>query len=193
LIELLPAVASDGDEWRRVVRRWAARDLEAALAWALEISPTEPRAEALEAVCFGLAESDPASAVALAATVSLHERPGAILENLIQRWAGADSVAALAWANAQPAGELRDHLVARIAFVRAAKAPAEAARLIVENIPSGAIQAEATMTVIHLWARRDFAATAGWVERFPSGALRERAFDELMGILDEHEASGRTM
>jgi hypothetical protein len=53
----------------------------------------------------------------------------------------------------QPAGEIRDELLRRVAFVQAASAPAAAAKLVVEEIPSGPVQTEAILSVINRWAR----------------------------------------
>lgn len=104
------------------------------------------------------------------------------LENLTQQWAARNHAAALAWAMDQKAGVTRDRLIQRIAFVQAQSSPADAAWLVVEQIPSGAIQADAAISVLHQWALKDLAAAGAWVQRFPEGALKHRAEQEIQGL-----------
>ena len=165
-----------------VLQRWARLDQKAAFDWAMHETDDVVRHEVLVEVSFQLAHGDPALAVAMAESFDLGQRSGAILENLAQQWADRDFPAAYSWALGQPAGGLRDELVGRVAFVWSHRAPAEAARLVVEQIPPGPMQTEAAMSVLHQWAQLDFAAATGWVEQFPQSSIRERAQYELAGI-----------
>ena len=110
----------------------------------------------------------------------LEAASGGVVENLVQQWAGQDFVAA--WINEQPAGEQRDQMVARLAYVQSQTEPAAAADLVAGQIPTGPIQNEATISVLHQWATRDMASATVWVNRFPPGALRDRAEAELQGV-----------
>jgi hypothetical protein len=105
-----------------------------------------------------------------------------ILENLTQQWAAKNHSAALAWAMEQMAGDVRDRLIQRIAFVQAQSSPVDAAQLVIEQIPPGPIQADATITVLHQWALKDLVAAAAWVQRFPEGDLKQRAQQEIRGL-----------
>jgi hypothetical protein len=80
------------------------------------------------------------------------------------------------------AGEQRDQLIARLAFVRSQTSPIEAATLVAERIPAGGAQTEAAIAVLHQWALRDLSAAGQWATRFPEGELRSRAFSELGSI-----------
>ncbi len=183
-----PAASEDRQEIFRRVRQWAAMDFTAAFAWATNLSDSDDRSEALEAVCYGLAETAPADAVQLAVTLQLEERPGAAVENLVMQWAMSDTAAAFEWAQNQPAGERREAALARVAFVMAESDPASAARLVAEELKSDAAQAEAAIMVLHRWALRDLEAAANWVRQFPEGAVRNRAVAELEGILEERKS-----
>jgi hypothetical protein len=165
-----------------VLKRWARLDQKAALDWAMHETDDVVRREVVVEVSFQLVQGDPAMAVALAESFDLGQGSGAVLENLAQQWADRDFPAAYSWALGQPAGGLRDELVGRVAFVWSHREPAEAARLVVEQIPPGPVQTEAAMSVLHQWAQLDFAAATGWVEQFPQSSIRERAQDELAGI-----------
>ncbi|HEV2453793.1 MAG TPA: hypothetical protein VGY98_06005, partial [Verrucomicrobiae bacterium] len=91
----------------RELRAWAATNTEAALAVVLKLPTGNDRDKELAAVCFGLAQSDPADAVKLAQAFHLDQQAGAVIENLTQQWAQSDVTSALTWAVNQPPGDAR--------------------------------------------------------------------------------------
>ena len=113
----------------------AARDPAAALAAALNLPAGDERNEALTAVCSGMAKTDPADAVKLAQELQLDKQPGAVMEDLVQQWAGNDLVSSLAWLENQPTGGKRDELTTRVAYVMSSKDPSDAAELVMSSIP----------------------------------------------------------
>jgi hypothetical protein len=163
------------------LRALAARDPMAALEAALRWPAGDERDQALAAVCFGWAHSNPAEAVKMA---QMLQQPQAVMENLVQQWSTSDKVSALVWANAQGAGDQHDQFIQRVAFVLSKTDPANAAGLVAEQIPPGPIQDEAVMTVLHQWANQNLVAAANWAATFPfrSDQLQERALEELEGI-----------
>jgi hypothetical protein len=82
----------------------------------------------------------------------------------------------------QPAGEQRDRLLARIAFVESQTNPDAAVRLVVDQMSAGTAQAEAAISVMHQWALRDPAAAMAWAESFPPGDLHDRAVNEVNNV-----------
>ena len=164
----------------RVVQLWSGRDASAALAWAAVLTNPAERNALVTDVCLQLAERDPAEAVR-----AFGDHPQGGLEVLVQRWAERDFSAAREWALSRPAGEQRDHLVARIAFQQVHDSPLEAATLAADEIREGKTQTEAVMAVLHQWAKRDPAAAAEWIALFSEGGLRTRAANELEGIRSE--------
>jgi len=166
------------------LRDWAATDPEGALAWVQAMTPGDERDDALQAVCFGAARKDPAHALEMAQAL---QEPDAVIENLVQQWAGSDLPSALVWANNLPAGSQRDQLFQRAAFVLSQSDPVNAAGLILEQIPPGPVQDEAVMAVVHQWGNQNLVAAADWVKNFPD-PLRERALQELEGIQQFREA-----
>lgn len=165
------------------LRDWAAKDAEGALAAAMKLPEGDERNQALAAVCSGLAQTDPADAVKMAKNLHLDEQPGAIMENLVQQWAATDLSSALDWANSQPASGQHDGFTMRIAYVMSKTDPADAANLVVNQIPPGPAQDEAVMTVLNQWANQNLVAATVWVKGFPEGPLQERAIKELEGIV----------
>jgi hypothetical protein len=176
------SVVMGREEFLRELRKWARRDVDGALASVANLADEELRGEALEFICYGVAESNPAKAVNLAVSSGLQDRPGAVVQNLVQQWAVADLPSALAWTTKQPNGEQRDEYMARVALEYSRRMPADAARLVVDQIPPGPAQTESAMTVLHQWAIQDLPAAAAWVAKFPDGPLRTRAVAELEGI-----------
>lgn len=163
--------------------------LERNLDRAAQISDENERDRLLVAACLHWADFDPANALALVRELGLDRVFSTGSDAIIQKWAATNFRAALAWANREPAGEQRDHLMARLAFAQAQSRPAEAARLIEAQIQPGPAQAEATISVLHQWALRDFGGALAWVDRLPPD-LQDRARTELISIANCRLAIG---
>jgi hypothetical protein len=182
LAESLEPGPARTESLRTVAQVWASSNFADVETWAAQLPGAGERDLQLSFVCNQIANTDPARAVLEVERLDLGEHTDIMLEHFAQRWAAQDFIAAKAWAVAHPAGEQRDHLLARIALVQSATAPAEAGRLIVDQIAPGSIQIEATISVIHQWATRDITGATAWVELFPPGATKERAEGEISGI-----------
>ena len=165
---------------------WAARDAGAATLWADRLADPEQRREALQAICFKIAERDPRAAVDMAETFDLAGDPG-VAANLVAQWSATDADAALAWVEQGPPGDARDELVARVAFALSAAEPGRAAQVVEEHMSAGSLQAEAAASVLQQWMRRDAAAAARWAEGLPPGELRDRARRELTPLARERD------
>jgi hypothetical protein len=161
-------------------REWARNNPAAALDWALTAAEGPQRDAVVESVCPQLAQIDPAQAVDLA------ERSGAgcsnLLENMTMLWAQQDQRSAYEWAVTKPAGEERDRLLGRIAFVESKLDPKEAARLVAEEISPGNTQEEAAISVVYQWALQDRNAAKTWAQSFPPGSFRDRAVREVENV-----------
>ena len=162
----------------RRLLKWAATDPAAATLWADRLTNPAKRQEALQAICFKIAERDPAAAIDMVEIYGLGNEPG-VVENLIAQWSARDADGALAWIGHQPPGDERDALTKRVAFALSSSQPVEAARLIEESMGTGPLQTEAVASLVHQWSQRDPAAAREWVERLPPGPLRDRANQEL--------------
>jgi hypothetical protein len=170
--QILSAVASG----------WTGQNRLHALAWAQGLGDANERETMLVEIFTRIAQSDPAEAVRLRQEFSRDQGDDAELTNLAQRWAENDLSAVLGWTDSLPPGAQRDQLTARAAFIQSQSSPAEAAQLVLDRMPPGEAQGEALISVVHQWARRDFTAASGWVERIPEGPLRARAAQELEAV-----------
>lgn len=167
---------------RQLAQDWAGQDPAGAEKWASRLPEQTERDSTVSAVCFQVAQTDARSAIEMAERQGLGVAPGAVMENLVQLWAAQDIPSASAWVQAFPAGDERDAMWGRLAYVQSASQPAAAADLVVDQIPAGPIQNEAVISVLHQWAARDLTAATAWVNQFPPGALRDRAEQELRGL-----------
>jgi len=161
------------------LRDLAETNFDAALQQVQQMTDGDEKDDAMQAICYGLARRDPARAVQEAETL---QQPDAVKENLVQQWAGKDVPAAMVWANNQPASDARNEVFQRIGYVLSQSDPRDAANLVVEQIPAGAAQDEAVMSVLHQWANKDMMGAVNWVKTFPDSPFRERALQELEGI-----------
>ncbi len=161
------------------LRKWARNNTAAALTWVHHAPAGSERDAVLEVIAPYLAQSNPAQAVAL--TDRLSSQGSNLLENLVMQWAAQDEQAALAYANSRPAGDGRNRLFGRIAFIQSQQNPAEAAQLVAEKISPGTVQDEAAISVVHQWAWSDPNAAMVWAEQLPDD-LRKRAINEVKNL-----------
>ena len=174
-------------EWRQTIVRqvaqdWALQDGPGAEKWAAQLPEAGERDLAMTNICFQVAQTDPQQALEIAERQELSAGHGEVTGNLVQQWAERQLFEAATWINKQPAGEQRDQIVGRFAYVQSQTEPAAAANLVMEQIPAGPIQEEAAIAVLHQWGMRDIASAAAWANQFPPGALRDRAEAELQGL-----------
>ncbi len=189
LLGRLPSGSVREDLTRILAREWAVADFAGAIGWAATLVNPSERKIAFQNACLQVGETNPAEAVVAWDSIRtggidpvLDEGGDLLLGNLLQGWAEKDFAASLAWARDRPAGERRDQALARVAFVLAKTAPAEAAGLISSQMGEGPSQTEAAISVLHQWALRDLPAATAWVDRFPNGPLAARARNELTGM-----------
>ena len=171
------------DVIRCLVKFWALHDTPAVMAWASQLPDPSERKFALSQACMQMSERAPRSAIQEAIKYQLHEADNGLLENLTAQWATEDIPAAFDWVNQLPPGDLRDKLVLHIALVCSKIDPAEAARLVLNQIPPGGNQNEAIISVVYQWAVQDKEEANAWVQLFPEGSLRQRAMNEITTIV----------
>lgn len=163
---------------RQVIHHWAEADIGGVLTWLTSLLDTQDRTIAAATATAQVAQDDPAGALDLAQLLRVGLEDGSF-EHLAQVWTEENPRAAMDWVVAQPAGPLRDRLLARIAWVRAQSEPAEAADLVLTRMQPGEAQAAATAAIVRQWALREPADATEWVAHFPEGTLRTRAVAAL--------------
>ncbi|HSI65272.1 MAG TPA: hypothetical protein VLE43_19250 [Candidatus Saccharimonadia bacterium] len=159
-----------------------ADDPHAALEWLLQTSGREQSTSLSADPHLQSAVIDAANRLMQTIGPQSGQENSVALGNFVQRWASVDLRSAYEWVHQIPAGQVRNALMVRVAFVGSQIAPAEAASLVVEELPPGVTQEEAAMMVLHQWALQDPDSAAAWVNLFPDDAFRHRALSELQGV-----------
>jgi hypothetical protein len=175
----------------RIARAWAIASPEAAMEWAQSRKDEGERTRLWEVILQEREKRDatgtPESEILDDLTVAVrgigpNNEGEIIVHNLTQKWAARNYAATLAWVRQQPASDLRDHLITRVAMARCDTAPPEAALLVAQEITSESIQDEAVIAIVHQWGRSDSKSARIWVDEFPDCMLKQRAKRELEGI-----------
>jgi hypothetical protein len=180
--------AHENEAWydefmRALAENWAEVNADEASQWVAQMERPDEQDTMLSCLCFRVAQTDPMRAIQLMEQQGVHtERRLTLLGSLAHEWATKDMASALKWAAQYPSGETRDALFRQIALARAKSSPAEAAWLVVQQIPPGPIQSETGLCILHEWARQDAPGAAAWAEQFPEGELRDRAIDDVSRI-----------
>lgn len=160
------------------IRRWAAADIGGVITWVTSLLDETDQQNAAVAATAQVAQDDPAGAIELAQLLHIGVDDGS-LERLAQLWTEERPGEALDWIVHRPADPLRDRLLARIAWTRAQREPAEAAGLVLNHMTPGDARDAALLAVVRQWAVRDPAPATAWVAQFPAGTLHTRALAEL--------------
>lgn len=160
-------------------QKWAASSPAEALAWAAKMNSPE----LVGIVYYQWAGANPEAALRSAvASQALGVGKSDVLRNLTALWAAADLPAAGVWVMSLPS-ELRGPLVQQVACKMAETSPFDAAKLVMTQIPSGPIQDEAILSVIHRWAQVDLQTASAWAGTLSvQSALGERIKQEFAGI-----------
>lgn len=167
---------------REVSLAWASKDPAGAEKWAAGLPDASERQSALEDVCLQIVRKDGRQAIAMAEKHELDLSSQTVTRNLARQWMSYDLPAAAEWIKSRSAGEEREQMIMILALVQAETRPAEAGRLVVEEIPEGPVQTEAVISVIYQWAKLDPSGARAWVGLFPESPLRDRAESELSHI-----------
>jgi hypothetical protein len=162
------------------LRAWAGHDQAAFLDWARQYSNDPGCRMVLSQIFFHVAATNAAVALALAKNYPSTSQP--VLESLVEQWARQDLPTAYGWVMTQPPSSDNYKLISGVALVWSQYEPANAAQFVTEQIPPGAIQDEAIISVEYQWASRDFAGANDWIQTFPNGSLRTRALNEISSI-----------
>jgi hypothetical protein len=175
----------------RVAILWTVQDAPAALAWAQTSENPAERNTLVGSVCVQISQSDPHRALVAAEDFDLGNKNAPMFSVIAERWATRDPLAALSWAAAQPPGEGHDGLISRVALAASGSVPAQAACLLVDQLPPGNMQDESIISVLDQWARRDPKAAAAWVATFPAALpLRARANARLQELRNYQPGTG---
>jgi hypothetical protein len=148
---------------RTVARRWTRVDPKAAARWAVAIGDPAARRQVVDQVALVVADSDPRTALDLLAGSGEVADSADALAGVILSWARRDFAAAKSWVEVQPAGQRRDALVQRLAFMRAQTDPGMAMQFASELLGDENARRDAYASIIRPWAERDAESARAWI------------------------------
>jgi hypothetical protein len=164
---------------QRIGVTWARNDPDAAAAWARSLSNKSESQSALFAVASEESFANPTHALALLSEMPPSNQRDNLIEGAVSIWSETSGPETLQWAEQIPGSALREHVIGTIATTLAAQAPEAAARLVLEEMSGGPEQQNTVLAIIQRWVPVDKAAARAWVDKFPSGDLRDRALSAL--------------
>ncbi|MFT7302422.1 MAG: hypothetical protein ACI8UZ_001259 [Akkermansiaceae bacterium] len=88
-----------------MARRWAERDLNAAMEWGAAQTDPAKRERAMGGVVSSWSDSDPAAAANFASSIENNFERNRVLEVAARRWASQDTAAAMEWAQELPGAD----------------------------------------------------------------------------------------
>jgi hypothetical protein len=165
---------------QEVMKAWAEKDADAAIAWAQEKGSALPKGQSnpwMVGVINGIAQSQPALAASLTATLPYSRERGVALESVVNSFfrSNPDGSAARQWAEGLPETDpkFKQGALGRVAEAWAGKAPEKAAAW-VDTLPEG-MRGRALASVVGTWADTDPNAAGTWLGKFPAGTERNEA------------------
>jgi hypothetical protein len=164
-----------------LLRRWADQDPAAAATWVARLPDDYNQIAAWSSVGYGLAQKNPADAIALAVQQPSSQAREALLQYAVQQWARLDGNSAVAWAGRLPDLKLRDEFLSIIAVEWAVQDPARAAAFAASALTAGRPRDEALLQIAATWTRAAPEQAAGWISRLPGseGEVRDFAIGQL--------------
>lgn len=186
-VQQLPAGEEKNLLLAQVAVAWCGQDIKGAVAWATGLPESASQSSAVMAVAEEAIRVDPFSALELTAQLA----PGAERDQLtlraINEWASHEPVEALRWTAqiSDPAWQqqVRNSLIPVIASIDGAAG----ARLAGAWLGAGPEQRLVMVAVVQRWAQESPEAAAEWVKRFPAGAMRVAALDNLKRLEEVHK------
>jgi hypothetical protein len=171
---------------------WARRDASAALAWARAVDDATLRTRVLTSIVFEISQTSPERASELAELIPAGRDRWIVVNAIGRSWAVRNSVAALAWARRQPAGEARSAAVAGVEagiyppdwHVRSLPADAPIAGIVTPSPvgrppPYGVQSDEALRREFENRLRTSPALTGDWLASLPAGERKDEFMQQL--------------
>lgn len=158
------------------------------------VSQSAERDEALEMLTMMWASHDAEAALEAASAIRSEDLKTRLQISVVRVWASVDRdpPAARTWVLRQPQSGERERLVAAFARARAVEAPAEAAKLVLDEIAPGALRDGAFQDVLREWAPFDPTAVRSWIDHLSDPAARAWAKARLDHVLGSTSAQPRT-
>lgn len=162
--------------WHGVIGHWVRADAAAATAFVEAMPDGHRKQQARQGLLNQLGESDPATALQMSLEQLTGSAKVSASHQIISSWAVRDLPAARAWIEQQPDKSMRNKLYTAISHQWAQTDPASAAAFLSsETGMSSTLSQQMAQTVAHQWAEQDPEAALAWLQKLPTGMVRNQA------------------
>lgn len=178
LLESVPGGEARINAVRALSIRWADQDIESALAWAQQLGNAEDRGPAVESVLFGMAESEPWRAFALAAQNLDGDALERTVAQVFRQLKAIDPDTAADFFRGLPADGAQAHILLDIARLMADRDPTAALEWS-GSLPAGELQQLALNNVLDVWLAKSPGMASDYVSTMPRGKAQAAAAAHL--------------
>ncbi len=175
------------EAYESVARVWARQTLVEPRAWGERIPEPKLREVVLATIAAESIESDPGTAVEIAAKLSSPAVRDDLIDGGVAVWAAADPEGALAEASGFPDGPIRDQALSSLALAWSDREPVTAVQFVLRSVSAGVRQENAVFGILQRWAVNDPASAALWAGQFPEGPIRQRALATVSRVEQRRE------
>ncbi|HEY1172241.1 MAG TPA: hypothetical protein VGH19_12780 [Verrucomicrobiae bacterium] len=163
---------------------WGGQDHKAASEWAGGLAEGVEKQKVLQVVVEETIRQDAPAALALLGALAPSFEREQLAVRALNEWATQEPVAALQWVATLSTQSEQQIYKAGMVPVIASIDGASGARLVTSWFSPGQEQQWMAVSVVQRWAQQSPEATAEWVMKFPEGAMRVAALDNLKRITD---------
>ncbi|MES2709450.1 MAG: hypothetical protein V4726_22820 [Verrucomicrobiota bacterium] len=160
------------------ISAWAAKDFAGSLEWAKSLKK-EMRAFVMPKLLGKLAETDPAQALSIFASLEPSPEREAAGPALVSQWAKKDPQAALDWIEETMTGGRGQAYTAWISAI--ADGGLDKAAELLQSLPEGNGRDQAVRGLAMKWAEKDTAGAVNWIKAMPEESDRRDAYGYVLG------------
>ena len=161
-------------------QEWRDHDRAAARAYIEQLPPGEWKDKAVVAATHAGLADDPTTAINWARDMKRDAAQLGLLGTATTEWARRDAVTAGRWVGGIDDLSLREELTSSLAVGFADTDPQAAAALVLDSMLPGPVLDRSIGEIAGAWARREPAAAAVWIAKFPAGHARQLALENLV-------------
>jgi hypothetical protein len=188
--EQLGSTRFQGEALRQVGIAWANTDAAAAYDWINTLPEGVNREEAMLGVAYEASRTEPVVALEMGRMLAPGPERDELLVHAVRGWGASDFNSAKEWATSVPDPGLRGRLLAAVAVDVAEQDGALAAGLVATLLPAGQDQERSAVAITQRWAEKAPQEAASWVAKFPEGAARTFAMQNIATVRGERGTIG---
>ncbi len=168
----------------QVALAWMGTSVMEAIHWA-EGLPESERNGAVLQIANESTRTMPVEALRLAAKLPSGAERDGLIEHAAAEWTTKAPAEAAAWAKGMGEGEVKDRTMVAVISAWSDTDPVAAAEMAIKSLPAGRPLDDALVGIVQRWVQKEPESALAWVNRFPEGALREVALENISRLRTE--------